>query len=416
MQVLYTHCAGLDVHKKTVVACLITPDPQGGGQHETRTFGTMTRDLLALSDWLLAAGCTHVAMESTGEYWKPVFNSLEAHFEVLLVNAQHSKAVPGRKTEVKDAQWIAELLQHGLLRASFIPPPAQRELRELTRHRSTFVRARAPLVNRVQKVWESANIKLAAVATDVLGVSGRAMLRALSAGEREPAAMAELAKGRLRTKRDQLSQALDGRVQAHPRFVLTELLGQIDSLEDTLGRFNEQIAAYRVPFEEAIHLLDTLPGVGQETAEVIVAEMGADMSRFPTARHLAAWAGLAPGNYESAGKRRTGRTRKGNQALRQGLIQAAHAAAHTKDTYLAAQYHRLAARRGRKRAIVAVAHSILVIAYCLLSRHEPYRELGGDYFDRLRPEATAKRLVRRLENLGYQITLQAPPQEALASG
>ena len=345
-----------------------------------------------------------------------MFNILEAHFTVLLVNAQPIKAVPGRKTDVKDAQWIAELLQQGLLRASFIPPPAQRELREWTRHRSPFVRERATLVNRVQKVLESANIKLASVATDVLGVSGRAMLRALSAGETDPAAMAELAKGRLREKREQLSQALEGRVQAHHRFVLTELLGQIDSLEETIARFDEQIAVYRAPFEDAIQLLDTIPGVGQQTAEVLVAEMGADMSRFPTARHLAAWAGLAPGNHESAGKHLSGRTRKGNQALRQGLIQAAHAAAHTKGTYLAAQYHRLAARRGSKRAIVAVAHSILVIAYCLLSRHEPYRELGGDYFDRLRPEATAKRLIRRLENLGYQITLQAPPPEALASG
>jgi transposase len=416
MQVLYSHCAGLDVHKKTVVACLITSDPQGGWQHETRTFSTMTRDLLALSDWLLAAGCTHVAMESTGEYWKPVFNILEAHFAVLLVNAQHIKAVPGRKTDVKDAQWIAELLQHGLLRASFIPPPAQRELRELTRHRSNFVRERATVVNRVQKVLESANIKLAAVATDVLGVSGRAMLQALIVGESEPAAMAELAKGRLRNKREQLSQALEGRVQAHHRFVLTELLCQIDSLEDTIGRFNEQIEAYRAPFAEAIQLLDTIPGVGPETAEVLVAEMGADMSRFPTARHWAAWAGLAPGNHESAGKRRTGRTRKGNQALRQGLIQAAHAAAHTKGTYLAAQYHRLAARRGSKRAIVAVAHSMLVIAYCLLSRHESYRELGGDYFDRQRPAATAKRLVQRLENLGYRVILEAPPQVAVAAG
>lgn len=416
MQVLYTHCAGLDVHKKTVVACLLTPAPQGGWQREVRSFSTMTRDLLALSDWLLEAGCTHVAMESTGEYWKPVFNILEAHFAVLLVNAQHIKAVPGRKTDVKDAQWIAELLQHGLLRASFIPPPAQRELRELTRHRSTFVRERATLVNRVQKVLESANIKLASVATDVLGVSGRAMLQALIADETDIAAMAELAKGRLRNKREQLVQALEGRVQAHHRFVLAELLGQIDNLEETIARFDQQIEAYRAPFEEAIQLLDTIPGVGPETAEVIVAEMGADMSRFPSARHLAAWAGLAPGNHESAGKQRTGRTRKGNHALRQGLIQAAHAAAHTKNTYLAAQYHRLAARRGSKRAIVAVAHSMLVIAYCLLSRHEPYRELGGDYFDRLRPETTAKRLMRRLENLGYKITLQAPAQEALASG
>jgi transposase len=416
MQVLYTHCAGLDVHKKTVVACLITPDPQGGWQHEVRSFSTMTRDLLALSDWLLEAGCTHVAMESTGEYWKPVFNILEVHFTVLLVNAQHIKAVPGRKTDVKDAQWIAELLQHGLLRASFIPPVVQRELRELTRHRTTFVRERATLVNRVQKVLESANIKLASVATDVLGVSGRAMLQALIAGETDTGAMAELAKGRLREKREQLGQALEGRVQAHHRFVLTELLGQINNLEDTLARFNEQIEAYRAPFAEAVELLDTIPGVGQETAEVIVAEMGADMSRFPTARHLAAWAGLAPGNHESAGKQRTGRTRKGNQALRQGLIQAAHAAAHTKNTYLAAQYHRLAARRGSKRAIVAVAHSMLVIAYWLLSRHEPYRELGGDYFDRQRPAATAKRLVRRLENLGYHVLLEAPPQMAVAAG
>jgi transposase len=376
----------LEVHKKTVVACLITPDPQGGGPHEIRSFGTMTRDLLALSDWLLAAGCTPVAMESTGEYWKPVFSILEAHFAVLRVNAQHLKAVPGRKTDVKDAQWIAELLQHGLLRASFIPPPAQRELREWTRHRSTFVRERATLAKRVQQVLESANIKLAAVATEVLGVSGRAILQALIAGESAPGALAELAKGRLRTKREQLSQALAGRVQAPHRFVLTELLGQIDSLEDTIARFNEQLAAYRAPFAEAVELRDTIPGVGQETTEVLVAEMGADMRRFPTARHLAAWAGLAPGNHESAGKRRPGRTRKGNQALRQGLSQAAQAAAHTKNTYLAAQYHRLAARRGSKRAIVAVAPSILVIAYCLLSRHEPYRELGGDSFDRLRPE------------------------------
>jgi transposase len=415
MQVLYTHCAGLDVHKKTVVACLLTPDPQGGLRQETRSFSTMTCELLALSDWLQAAGCTHVAMESTGEYWKPVFNILEAPFEVLLVNAQHIKAVPGRKTDVKDAQWIAELLQHGLLRASFIPPPVQRELRELTRHRSNFVRERASVVNRVHKVLESANIKLAAVATDVMGVSGRAILQALIAEGSTPAALAELAKGRLRNKRDQLAQALEGRVQAPHRFILSELVAQIDSLEETIARFAQQIEEYGKPFAKGIELLDTIPGVGRETAEVLMAEMGADMSRFPTARHLAAWAGVAPGNRESGGKRFPSPTRKGNQALRQGLIQAAHAAAHTKDTYLAAQYRRLAARRGKKRAIVAVAHSILVIAHCLLSRHEPYRELGGDYFDRLRPEATAKRLVRRLENLGYQIILQAP-QEALASG
>jgi len=405
----------LDVHKKAGVACLRTPDPQGGLRQETRSFSTMTGDLLALSDWLQAAGCTHVAMESTGEYWKPGFNILEAHLEVLLVNAQPIKAVPGRKTEVKDAQWIAELLQHGLLRASFIPPPVQRELRELTRHRSNFVRERASVVNRVHKVLESANITLAAVATDVMGVSGRAILQALIAEGSSPEAMAELAKGRVRTKREQLTQALEGRGQAYPRFILSELLAEIESLEETITRFNEQIEGYGKPFTEGIELLDTIPGVGRETAEVRVAEMGADMSRFPTARHLAARAGVAPGKRESGGKRFPSPTRNGNQALRPGLIQAAHAAAHTKDPYLAAQYRRFAARRGKKRAIVAVAHSILVIAYCLLSRHEPYREWGGDYFDRLRPEATAKRLVRRLENLGYQITLQTP-QAALASG
>jgi transposase len=413
MEVLYQRCAGLDVHKKTVVACLITPDPQGGWHKETRTFSTMTLELLALSDWLQAAGCTHVAMESTGEYWKPVFNILEAHFEVLLVNAAHIKNVPGRKTDVKDAQWIAELLQHGLLKASFIPPVAQRELRDLTRHRSNFIRARAVLVNRVQQVLESANIKLASVATDVLGVSGRAMLNELIAGNTDAQAMAELAKGRMRDKRELLAQALTGRVKAHHRFVLAELLCQIDSLDETIDRFDAEIETYCAPFEAAIERLDTIPGVGREMAEMIVAEIGTDMSHFPTADHLAAWAGLAPGNDESAGKRRSGRTRKGNRTLRQGLIQAAHAAAHTKQTYLAAQYHRLAARRGNKRAIVAVAHSILVIAYHLISRQEEYRELGGDYFDRQRPEVTAKRLVSRLEKLGYHVTLEVP-QAAVA--
>jgi transposase len=413
MEVLYTRCAGLDVHKKTVVACLITPDRQAGWHKEVRTFSTMTLELLALSDWLQAAGCTHIAMESTGEYWKPVFNILEANLEVLLVNAAHVKNVPGRKTDVKDAQWIAELLQHGLLRPSFIPPPAQRELRDLTRHRSNFIRARSVLINRVQQVLESANIKLAAVATDVLGVSGRAMLEQLVAGNTDARVMAELAKGRMRGKRELLEQALTGRVKPHHRFVLAELLCQIDGLDETVARFDAEIEAYCAPFEQAIRRLDTIPGVGREMAEMIVAEIGVDMSHFPTADHLAAWAGLAPGNDESGGKRRSGRTRKGNRALRQGLIQAAHAAAHSKRTYLAAQYHRVAARRGSKRAIVAVAHSILVIAYHLIARQEEYRELGGDYFDRQRPEVTAKRLVIRLEKLGYHVRLEVP-QAAVA--
>ncbi len=414
MKVVYERCAGLDVHKKTVVACVIVPNEQGGWHRETRTFGTGMAELLALSDWLQGLGCTHVAMESTGEYWKPVFNILEGNFEVLLVNAQHIKAVPGRKTDVKDAEWIAELLQHGLLRASFIPPAPQRELRDLTRYRATFIRERATLANRVQKVLEDANIKLSSVASNVLGVSGRAMLEALVAGQSDPETLANLAKGRLREKRELLVKALEGRVKPHHRFVLTELLWQIDSLDETLAHFDERIEQACAPFEEAVGLLDTIPGVARQAAETIVAEMGTDMNRFPSAAHLASWAGVAPGNHESAGKRYSGKTRKGNRPLRTLLTQVAHAAARTKGTYLAAQYRRLAARRGKKRAILAVAHSVLVIAYHLIQRKESYCEAGADYFDKHRPEAITKRLIRRLENLGYQVTLHKRLMEGAA--
>jgi transposase len=407
MQIMHERCAGLDVHKKTVVACVVTPEGQ-----EIRTFSTMTVDLLGLSDWLLVCGCTHVAMESTGDYWKPVFNMLEGTCEVLLVNAQHVKAVPGRKTDVKDAAWLAALLQHGLLRASFIPPVAQRELRDLTRYRSTFIRERTTLVNRVQKLLEDANIKLAAVASDIMGVSGRAILAALLAGHADPHALADLAKGRLRSKRDQLAKALDGRVKAHHRFVLTELLCQIDSLDETIARFDTQIQEISTPFEAAIGLLDTIPGVARPTAEMIVAEIGTDMNRFPSADHLASWAGVAPGNHESAGKRMSGKTRQGNRFLRTVLVQAAHAAARTKSTYLSAQYRRLATRRGKKRAMMAVAHSMLVMAYYMIQRQEPYCEAGGDFFDRLQPEDTARRLVKRLEHLGYHVTLQHPSTDS----
>jgi transposase len=408
MEIVHSYCAGLDVHKKTVVAAIIVPGEQGDLRKETRTFGTMTSDLLALSDWLLSCSVTHVAMESTGEYWKPVFNILENNFEVLLVNAQHIKAVPGHKTDVKDSEWIAELLRHGLMKASFVPPLGQRELRDLTRYRSTFVRTRATVVNRVHKVLEGANIKLTSVATDVMGVSGRAILAAIVQGQSTPEAMAELARGRMRDKRELLAKALEGRVQAHHRFVLVELLGQIDSMDETIQRFNEQIEEYCRPFEEAVVLLDTIPGVGRETAEVIVSEIGTDMSRFPTAEHLASWAGVAPGNHESAGKRYSGKTTKGNKALSAGLNQAAHAAACTRNTYLSAQYRRLAARRGKKKAIVALEHTILVIAYNLIQRKVSYQELGGDYFDKRRPEATAKRLIWRIQQLGYSVSLQPP--------
>ena len=405
MQVVYENCAGLDVHKKTVVACLITPKEKGGWEKEIRTFSTMTKDLLNLSDWLTSKGCTQVAMESTGEYWRPVYNILEGNLEVILVNARHIKAVPGRKTDIKDAQWIGELLQHGLLRPSFIPPVPQRDLRDLTRHRSNFVRERVNLVNRVQKVLESANIKLGCVASDVLGVSGRAMLEAIVAGNSSPEVMAALAQGTLRQKQDLLVEALSGRVRPHQQFILAQLLSLIDSIDETIAQFDREIEEYCRPFEQAVELVDTIPGVARRTAEVIVSEIGTDMSRFPSAEHLAAWAGLAPGNYESGGKTLSASTRKGNRVLRTILVQSAHALARTK-TYLAAQYRRLSARRGKKRAAVAVAHSILVIAYHLISRQEPYRDLGADYFDQQRPESVKKRLVKRLEKLGYQVTLE----------
>jgi transposase len=414
MRIVYQNVAGLDVHKKVVVAAVIVQQSDGAWRQEKHNFGTMTVELLALSDWLLGHGVTHVAMESTGEYWKPVFNILEDNFEVLVVNAQHISKVPGRKTDQSDAEWIAELMQYGLLKASFIPPKGQRELRELTRYRTSFIRERVNLVNRVQKVLESANIKLASVATDVMGVSGRAMLEALIGGSASPEEMAALAKGRMREKHSALVKALEGRVQAHHRFVLTELLCQIDSLDETLERFNQEIEVYCRPFEAAVVLLDTIPGVARETAEIIVAEIGTDMSRFPTAAHLASWAGVAPGNHESAGKRRSGKPAKGNQPLNVALTQAAQAASRTRDTYLAAQYHRLVGRRGKKKAVRAVAHSILVIAYHLIQRNEPYRDLGGDYFDKRRPESTTKRLVKRLEKLGYQVSL-APLASPIAA-
>jgi len=408
MDVIHTHCAGLDVHKKTVVVTIIVLDSKGQLIKKTHSFETVTASLLALSDWLIEHSITHAAMESTGEYWKPIYNILEDNFELLLVNAQHIKAVPGRKTDVKDSEWIAELLRYGLLKASFVPPKGQRELRELTRFRSTFVKERANLINRVQKVLESANIKLASVLTDIDGVSGRDMLRALIEGTATPEAMAQLARGRLKAKREALELALEGRVRPHHRFILQELLSQIESLDATITKFDEQIQEHCRPFEAAVERLDTIPGVARETAEIIVSEIGIDMSRFPTADHLASWAGVAPGNNESAGKRLSGRTTKGNQALVAALTQSAWAASHTKNTYLSAQYRRIAARRGRKKAIMAVAHSILVIAYHLVKNQETYRELGGDYFDKRKPQTIARRLVRRLEKLGYCVTLEQP--------
>jgi transposase len=405
LDVIYERCCGLDVHKRTVVACLIVAGTHGEPRKEIRTFGTMTEDLLELSDWLAAAGCTHVAMESTGVYWKPLYNLLEEAFTPLLVNAWHIKAVPGRKTDVKDCEWIAELLRHGLLRGSFVPERPQRELRELTRYRTALVRERAAEVSRLQKTLEGANIKLASVATDIMGNSGRQMLKALIAGSTDASEMAQLARGKLRAKIPQLEQALRGCFGAHQRFLIAQQLAHIDFLEETIEQLSAEIAERMRPLEEAIERLETIPGVGRRTAEAILAEIGPEMSRFPTYRHLASWAGMCPGNDQSGGKRRSGKTTKGNPWLRAALVEAAHAAGRTKETYLSAQYRRLAPRRGKKKAAVAVGHTILVIAYCLLERSCSYEELGGNYFDKRDRQGVERRMVRRLEGLGYKVSL-----------
>jgi transposase len=407
MEIMYERCCGLDVHKRTVVACLLAPGPDGASTKQIRTFGTMTPDLLALADWLSAAGCTHVAMESTGVFWKPIYNLLEDRFTLVVVNAAHIKAVPGRKTDVRDAEWIADLLRHGLLHASFIPDRPQRELRELTRYRTSLVEERATEVNRLQKVLEGANIKLASVATDILGKSGRAILEALVHGADDSAALAQLARGRLRDKLPQLEQALAGQFGAHQRFLIAQQLAHIDFLDASLERLSAEIAERVRPFESELQRIQTIPGVGRRTAEILVAEIGTELTRFPSADHLASWAGVCPGNDESAGKRRSGRTRKGSPWLRSALLEAARAAARTKDTYLAAQYRRLAARRGAKRAAVAVAHSLLTIVYMLLTRQqEGYHDLGSGYFDERDRQAVERRLVRRLEALGYSVSLE----------
>jgi transposase len=374
MDFVHDRCAGLDVHKKTVVACIRRIGPDGSAASEVRTFGTMTAELLALSDWLDAAGVRHVAMESTGVYWKPLFNLLEGRFEVMLVNAGRLKQVPGRKTDVKDAEWIAQLLQYGLLSPSFIPEPEVRDLRDLTRQRTELVRDRAAVANRLQKVLEDANIKLGSVASDVLGASGRAMIRAIIAGEGDPKRLAELAKRSLRGKIPELKRALDGRVTDHHRFVLRVLLDQVEAPEGLIARIDERIDEAMKPFAAAAGRLRGIPGVGQRAAEVIVGEIGPDVEAFPTAGHLSSWAGLCPGNNESAGKRRSGKTTKGSQWLRTALVQVAWAASHTKDTIFSACYQRWVKRMGKKKALVALAHKILVVIWHLLKKATEYRE------------------------------------------
>ena len=403
MNVVYERCCGLDVHKKMLVACLILLGADGQRHKELRTFRTMMADLLALRDWLTAAGCTHVAMESTGVYWKPIYNVLDGQVEVLVVNAQHLKAVPGRKTDVHDAEWLADLLQHGLVRASYIPSAAQRQVRELTRTR--LVQQRSQTINRLQKVLEDSNIKLASVVSDIMGMSAQAILKALLEGQTDPSLLADLAQGRLRAKREQLEHALVGSFQPHHRFLIQEHLSHIDYLDEAIARLSREIDDQLRPYERLLGLLDTIVGINRRLAEVVLAEIGTDVQRFATAKHLASWAGMCPGNDQSAGKRLSGRTRKGNRWLRTALMEAAHAAARTKNSYFSAQYRRLGSRRGKQKALVAVAHSILVIIYVVMSRQEDYRELGGTYFDERDRQAVEKRLVRRLEHLGYQVAL-----------
>ncbi|HEV2457606.1 MAG TPA: IS110 family transposase [Ktedonobacterales bacterium] len=409
MQLVHERCAGLDVHKRTVVACVLITQPEGTCQRAVRTFSTMTADLLALGDWLDALRISVVARESTGVYWRPVFNLLEEGRTLILVNPQHIKAVPGRKTAVKDRAWLADLLRHGLLTPSFIPPQPIREVRELTRYRKRLVEERAREVGRVQKVLEGANMKLASVATEVLGKSGRAMLEALIRGEQDPAVLAERARGRLRAKRPQLQGALQGRLVAQHRTVLKHLLGHIDLLEQSIAELEAEIEHSLAPFGQAVALAQTLPGIAATAASAIVADIGVDMSRFPSARHLASWAGVCPGNKQSGGKRLSGQTTKGNPYLRAVLAEVAWAISRTKDKYLAAQFHRIARRRGQQKAVMAVAHSVLVILYHMLRESRPYTDLGPDYFERLEASQSERYHVRRLERLGYTVTLTPAP-------
>ena len=404
IRVVHPCCCGLDVHKRQVQACLLRSTPGGRVQQEQRTFGTMTDDLLALLDWLVVAGCTHVAMESTGVYWKPLYNLLDGHVEILVVNAQHSKQVPGRKTDVNDAAWIAGLLRHGLLRPSFVPDREQRELRELTRYRLSLVQERAAEVNRLQKTLEGANIKAAGIATDILGKSGREMLELLVAGETDPALLAHCARGRMKEKIPQLERALAGRFGPHQRFLVARQLAHIDFLDRAIEEVSAEVATRLAPFEAEIALLDGIPGVGRVTAEELIAEIGVDMGQFPTAAHLASWAGMAPGNHESAGKRTSGKTRKGSRWLRAALVTAAHAAGRAKDTALGARYRALVARRGKKRAAVAVGHAILLIAYHILQSHEPYDDRAVRPLP-VRRLPTPEHLVQQLHELGFDVSI-----------
>jgi transposase len=408
METLVERGCGLDVHQATVVACLLIVLKSGKVHKQIRTFGTTTRELLALREWLLSQGCTHVAMESTGVYWKPVYAILEGEgtFKIVVANAQHVKKVPGRKTDVKDAEWIAELLCHGLLRSSFVPPKPVRELRDLTRYRRKLVESQVAERNRLLKLLESANIKLASVAADVFGVSGRLMLRALIVGKTTPQEIAELAKGLLRKKMSELELALEGRLEEHHRFLLRLQLDRLDAADKDLAVLEQRIQEKLKPYEVQLTLLDEIPGVDWKVAAAIIAELGVDMSVFQNVLQAASWAGVSPGNHESAGKRKSSRIPKGNVYLKTALVEAATAATKAKGTYLRDKFYRLKARRGYKRAVVAVAHKILVAIYHMLSHQVCYNELGDLYLDKLNKHTLTRNLVHRLERLGYTVTLE----------
>jgi transposase len=409
MEAIIERCCGIDVHKKTIVACLMVGKPDGKPQKTIKTFSTMTRELLACKDWLESEGCTYVAMESSGVYWKPVFNILEDSMEVILANARHIKNVPGRKTDVKDCEWIAQLLRHGLIKGSFIPPKPIRELRDLTRYRRKLIQTKSSELNRIHKLLEDANIKLSSVVSDINGISAQDMIYHLIKEDMSPKEMAELARGRLRKKITELEKALEGSLREHHRLILKVSIQMIASYDNAIDKLDREIDQRMEPYREESERLQSIPGLKKKTAESIVAEIGVDMNRFPSHCHLSSWAGVSPGNNESAGKRRSGKSTPGNRWLKGSLTEAAWAASKSKGTYLKVRYHRLASRRGKKRACLAIGHTILIMAYHIIKEQCTYRELGADYFDRLNEAHIIRRLTSRIQALGYHVSIERLP-------